>query len=74
MNDIITTDISKAKDSFFWEDLSNISVGLFLLNEEGFLVQYNQAVADLLGMDKNQGWKDCHITKIDNILAIGLTE
>jgi len=74
MNDIITTDISKTKDSFLWEDLSNISVGLFLLNEEGFLVQYNQAVADILGIDEDNGWKNCHISKIDNILATGLME
>lgn len=57
-----------------WEALDRLGIGLFRLNDEGYLIQFNDAAAGMLGVDHTSGWDELHISKADRLLGSGLAD
>ena len=57
-----------------WEGLDRLGIGLFRLNNEGYLIQFNDAAAAILGIDHASGWDELHISKADRVLGLGLAD
>jgi len=57
-----------------WEGLDLMGIGLFRLNDEGCLIQINNAARGILGIDDTQGCEKLHISKVDHILGSGLAD
>jgi GAF domain-containing protein len=57
-----------------WTGLDTLGVGLFILDHEGYLIRYNDAAARIFGIDGDHGWGERHISSIDSIMSLHLTE
>ena len=62
------------QDTVVWDGLDRLGMGLFRLNEEGYVTQFNAAAADILALDRYGVWDDLHISKVDRVPATGLAE
>jgi signal transduction histidine kinase len=54
--------------------LDAIRLGLFRLNQEGYIDQFNQTASRIFGVDMNTAWDGLHIAQIDRFLGTGLAE
>ena len=53
-----------------WDGLDEMGIGLFKLNDEGLLVDYNRTAATLFGIPEGVG--EFHISRIDGLIGSGL--
>lgn len=62
------------QDTVVWDGLDRLGMGLFRLNEEGYVTQFNAVAAGILALDRYGAWDDLHISKVDRVLATGLAD
>ena len=62
------------QDTVIWDGLERLGMGLFRLNEEGYITQFNAVAAGILALDRYGAWDDLHISKVDRVLATGLAD
>ncbi len=62
------------QDNVVWDSLERLGMGLFRLNEEGYVTQFNAIAAGILAIDRYGAWDDLHISKVDRVLATGLAD
>jgi len=62
------------QDTVIWDGLERLGMGLFRLNEEGYITQFNAVAAGILALDRYGAWDDLHICKVDRVLATGLAD
>ena len=62
------------QDTVIWDGLDRLGMGLFRLNEEGYITQFNAVAAGILALDRYGVWDDLHISKVDRVLATGLAD
>jgi len=60
--------------SIIWDGLDHLGMGLFQLNEQGYVTRFNAVAADILAIDRYSSWNDLHVSKIDRVLATGLAD
>ncbi|UCE23384.1 MAG: GAF domain-containing protein [Candidatus Zixiibacteriota bacterium] len=61
-------------DETLWTALEALGLGLFILDSEGYLRRYNDVASRVFGIDKDNGWGEQHISSIDSIMSLHLTE
>ena len=57
-----------------WEGLNCLDVGLFTIDQDGYLKQCNSSAARVFGFDDETGWQERHITSVDRMLSTGLAD
>ncbi len=62
------------QDTVVWDGLDRLGMGLFRLNEEGYVTQFNAVAAGILALDRYGAWDDLHISKVDRVPATGLAD
>ena len=62
------------QDTIVWDGLDRLGMGLFRLNEEGYVTQFNAVAAGILALDRYGAWDDLHISKVDRVPATGLAD
>ncbi|RKX29883.1 MAG: hypothetical protein DRP47_00665 [Candidatus Zixiibacteriota bacterium] len=74
MFDIATHEINGLGVLAIKESLDMIGVGVFRLNREGYLIDFNETGSGILSIDHNTPWNDLHISNVDRFLTLGLYE
>ncbi|MFH1374791.1 MAG: histidine kinase dimerization/phospho-acceptor domain-containing protein [bacterium] len=63
-----------AVDAAVWAIADCLQWGMFRINQEGYIVQYNNVAGDIMAFDAGVPWEDRHVSSVDRILDIGLAE
>ncbi len=63
-----------AVDAAVWAIADRLRWGMFRINQEGYIVQYNSVAGDIMAFDAGVPWKDRHVSSVDRILDTGLAE
>ncbi|MEA2031757.1 MAG: histidine kinase dimerization/phospho-acceptor domain-containing protein [candidate division Zixibacteria bacterium] len=74
MLDIATLERTGADTHTVMGSLDLIGVGMFRLNGEGYLIDFNETASGILGVDDDTPWNDLHISSVDRFLSLGLSE
>ncbi|MBU8934935.1 MAG: GAF domain-containing sensor histidine kinase [candidate division Zixibacteria bacterium] len=72
--DIATPDMTGSSLLGTAEGLNLLRIGLFRLDRDGYLLDFNDTGAGILGVDQGTSWNDRHISAIDRFLGLGLAE
>ncbi len=74
MHDDSTISQPVLSDETLWTGLEALGFGLFILDSEGYLKRYNDIASRVFGIDQDNGWGERHISSIDSIMSLHLTE
>ncbi len=55
-------------------ELDRFGIGMFRLNRQGYLIEFNDSASEVLGVDHTTPWDELHIGNIDRSLKTGLFE
>ena len=74
MHKIIESKVAIFDEPAFTEGLDNLGIGMFLLDQDGYLIESNEAAARIFGIDSQYQWEEKHISHLDDILKTGLAD
>jgi len=54
--------------------LDALCLGLFRINQDGYIDEFNDTAGEILGVDEYTAWEDLHVIRVDRFLGIGLAD
>ncbi len=51
-----------------------VGIGLFIINRDGYMIRHNESAGRIFGIAGDAHWGDRHLSGIDSIMSLGLTE
>ncbi len=68
----IENEVERLTDQPLLECLGHAGIGVFTIDADGSIRQFNDTAAEIFGIDDNTPWDDLSITRIDTFLSTGL--